>query len=235
MKNIVPLVITLMTVALGPEVAKADIIWNNGNPLSISTSCNSTPDVCPGGHGGWTVFDTFTVNDSSTVNGITFGAAFVGGGDASDYLSTNWSIWDEDPLGVFSFLGPIASGNTVAALSPLTVGSDTATDFSISSLSVDLAPGTYWLGYQNVMDNSGTGTVAILTDNTTDPSHQYEQGSDDQSAQFQESGYTDFTISGSLDSPPAPEPATWMMSGLAVGVFALALQRMKKAEAKAKA
>lgn len=235
MKNIVPLVMTLMTVAVGPKAAKADIIWNNGNPLSISTTCNSTPDVCPGGHTGWSVFDTFNVSDSSTVSGITFGGSFIGGGDASNYLSTNWSIWDEDPLGVFSFLGPIASGNTVAALSPIAVGADTATDFSITGLSVDLAPGTYWIGYQNVMDNSGTGTVAVLTDNTTDPDHQYELGSDDQAVQLQESGYTDFTIFGSLDSPPAPEPATWMMGCVAMGGFFLAFRRMKKAEAKAKA
>lgn len=227
---------TLATVALGPKMAKGDIIWDNGNPLTISTTCDSTPDVCPSGHGGWSVFDTFNVNDSSTVSGITFASSFIGGGDATDYVSTNWSIWDEDPLGVFSFLGPIASGNTVASLSTIAVGaSDTATDFSISGLAVDLAPGTYWLGYQNVMDDSGTGTVAVLTDNITDPSHQYEQESDDQAAQFQESGYTAFTILGTLDSPEAPEPATWMMGCVAIGMFTLAFRRMKKAEAKVKA
>jgi PEP-CTERM motif len=210
-----------------PRTAQAATIWMNGTPLSISTNCDSSPDVCngPAGNSGWTVYDNFNINAATTVTGFTFDSYFLRG-SAADYLSTNWSIWALDPITSMEFSFPaIATGNATATLSTDSSGAVTVTGFSVAGLSLDLpAAGTYWLGYDNVLDSTPNNpeTLAVLSSGTGLSG--YEQVSNDGMDQFAPSGNTVFTISGTLDSsggsgaggdpPSVPEPSTSALVGL---------------------
>jgi hypothetical protein len=211
----------LLTVSYS-RTAKADSIWSNGLPLSISTNCNSSPDMCngPAGNTGWTVYDNFNLTSATTITGFTLDSFFLMGSPA-DYLSTNWSIWALDPITSMAFsLPPLASGNAVAALAPDAF----ATAFTVSGLNVDLTtPGTYWFGYDNVLNSSDSAETLAVLSNGVDLSG-YEQTSNDSTVTFNQSGNTVFSINGTLDSngggdPPTPEPSTWALAGLGLGYF----------------
>jgi len=220
MKITLPVVmIGLLTVSFS-RTAKADSIWSNGLALSISTNCNSSPDMCngPAGNTGWTVYDNFNITSATTISGFSYDSFFLVG-SAADYLSTNWSIWATDPIGSLGSLPPLASGNAVATLSP----DSFATAFTVSGLNLDLTtPGTYWFGYDNVLNSGDSAeTLAILSDDATDLPG-YEQASNDGSIMFNQSGNTVFSINGTLDAnsdPPTPEPSTWALAGLGLGYF----------------
>jgi PEP-CTERM motif len=231
MKIIVPLVMAGLLFASYPRTAQADtVIWNNGAPLSISTNCDSSPDVCNGpvGNSGWTVYDNFSISAATTITSFTYDSSFLSG-SASDYLSTNWSIWALDPITSLEFsFSAFATGNATATLSTDSSGAVTATAFSVSGISVDLTTaGTYWLGYDNVLDSNASNpkTLAVLSNDSIDLPG-YEQTSNDGTVAFDESGNTVFTISGTLDSAgggggtPTPEPSTWALAGLGLAYLA---------------
>jgi hypothetical protein len=224
MKMTMALVMVGLLTVCYSRTAKADSIWSNGLPLSISTNCDSSPDMCngPAGNTGWTVYDNFNLTSATTITGFTFDSFFMMG-SAADYLSTNWSIWALDPITSLAFsFPPLASGNAVATLSTDSSGAVTVTGFSVAGLNLDLTtPGTYWLGYDNVLSSSDpAATLAVLSDGTDLPG--YQQTSNDGSITFGQSGNTVFAINGTLDSsaggdPAAPEPSTWALAGLGLG------------------
>jgi hypothetical protein len=226
--------ITLTLVMVGllavsySRTAKADSIWSNGQPLSISTNCDSSPDVCngPAGNSGWTVYDNFNITTATTITAFSFDSFFLMGSPA-DYLSTNWSIWALDPITSLAFsFPPLASGNAVATLSTDSSGAVTATAFTVSGLSLDITtPGTYWLGFSNVLNSSDSAETLAVLSNGSNLSG-YEQTSNDGQVTFNESGNTVFSINGALDSnsggggdPPTPEPSTWALAGLGLCYF----------------
>jgi hypothetical protein len=214
-------IVGLLTISYS-QTAKADSIWSNGLPLQLSTNCNSSPDMCNGypGNTGWTVYDNFNITSATTITGFSYDSFFLVG-SAADYLSTNWSIWATDPvtsLASLPPLPPLATGNAVATLSP----DSFATAFTVSGLNLDLTnPGTYWLGYNNVLNSSDSAeTLAVLSDGSNLSG--YEQASNDGQVTFNESGNTVFSINGALDpnvDPPTPEPSTWALAGLGLGYF----------------
>jgi hypothetical protein len=219
MRTLVALLPGLLVVSAASNTAHASqLLWTNGAPASVSTNCDSTPDHCPGGDGGWTIYDNFTLSVSTLVVGLTFDSSFAAGSSA-DYLSSNWSIWDVDPMGGSKSLGPLASGSAVASLSTDSIG---ATQFSIGGLNLNLSANTYWLGYENVMaNNSDNGrTSAVLSSNTVTLAG-FEQASDNGAFSFHYTGNTVFTIEG-----PAPEPATWGL--VMVGLAYIAKRRLKR-------
>ena len=102
--------ITLVAMAFvyAPRTSAQSVLFDNG-PLTADTDrCDSGPGVCLGS-GNWTVFDDFNLNSTSNVTQIDF-VSLLSFGDISDYIETNWSIWDSDPL---TAAAPIFSGTTV--------------------------------------------------------------------------------------------------------------------------
>src|ERR1700693_601225 len=138
MKLILPLVIACLVSLAFPGTVQAEVAWNNGNVTGVGSNCDFTGSPCPGGDTGWTIFDNFSLSNDDTVIGFSYVSDFSVG-SASDYQSTNWSLWSVDPLGPFNFLGPIASGNSVAALTTNDLSVTTYT-FTVTGLSVDLPP-----------------------------------------------------------------------------------------------
>ena len=223
MKITLPLVMVGLLAVSYSRTAKADSIWSNGLALSISTNCNSSPDMCngPAGNTGWTVYDNFNITSATTITGFSFDSFFLIGSRA-DYLSTNWSIWALDPITSLAFrFPPLTSGNAVATLS----ADSFTTAFTVSGLNLDITtPGTYWLGYDNVLNSSDSAETLAVLSNGSNLSG-YEQASSDGLVTFNESGNTVFSINGALDSdggggdPPTPEPSTWALAGLGLGCF----------------
>jgi hypothetical protein len=208
---------TCLVLVVAPGTAKADLAYSNGSVTGIGSNCDFNGNPCPGGESGWTIFDNFDLSNDDTVSGFSYVSDFSVG-SAPDYLSTNWSIWAVDPLGPFNSRGPVASGNTVAALTTNDLSPTTYT-FTITGLSVNLAPGTYWLGYENVLASDGAVTVDVLTNGTVLPG--YEEESDDKDYQFTYgSGNTAFTIENN------PEPASLWLVALA-GVAFLIKSRIR--------
>jgi hypothetical protein len=193
-----------------PWTAKADVIWSNGNATGVGSNCDFNGNPCPGGDDGWTIFDNFDLSNDETVFGFSYVSDFSVG-SAPDYLSTNWSLWQVDPLGPFNSIGPVASGNDVAVLTTNDLSVTTYT-FTVTGLSVNLAAGTYWLGYENVLAPDGAVTVDAKSDGTALPG--YEEESDDQLYQFTYgSGNTAFTIENN------PEPGSLWLVALAGAAF----------------
>jgi PEP-CTERM motif len=201
-----------------PQAARADQIWTNGLAASIAGNCDSSPDLCHGfdGNSGWTVYDDFIVTDAATISNFSFDSFFQGGSE-SDYLSTNWSIWNFDPIMAMEFgIAPVASGNSVATLGTDYSGAVTVTDFSITGLDVDVDGGVYWIGYSNVLDTSvdaGAFTVSVLSDDTSDLP-EYEQVSNDGLVGFNLDGNTVFAVN------TTPEPSAWALAALGLAYFA---------------
>jgi hypothetical protein len=210
MKLMLPLVMASLVPLVIPGTAQAAVAWSNGNVTGVGSNCDFTGGACPGGDTGWTIFDNFDLSNDDTVIAFTYVSDFSVG-SSSDYLSTNWSIWRVDPLGPFNFLGPLASGNLVAALTTNDL-SVTSYTFTVSGLSVNLPPGTYWLGYENVLEGDGAVTLDAKSDGTALPG--YEEESADQDYQFTyDSGNTAFTVENN------PEPGSLWLVALAGAAF----------------
>lgn len=207
MKMLVPLVMTGLMLLVFPGMALAGVIWNNGSVTGEGGQCDFTGNACSGGDTGWTIFDDFNLSDEEIVSGLTYDSYFSDG-STSDYVSTKWEIYDGDPL-VFGSDALVASGNSVATLSS---DSDEAITFTVSGLSVDLTAGTYWLGYENVLESDGAETLDALSNGSALPG--FEQESDDLNPENQftyDTGNTVFTIEGSA----TPEPASLLLAALA--------------------
>ena len=161
--------ITLVAMAFvyAPRTSAQSVLFDNG-PLTADTDrCDSGPGVCLGS-GNWTVFDDFNLNSTSNVTQIDF-VSLLSFGDISDYIETNWSIWDSDPL---TAAAPIFSGTTVGNAVDLGGG---AYQFELS-VNFTLTTGNYWFGNNNQVANLaattaygavGNGVGALQTDNAT--------------------------------------------------------------------
>jgi hypothetical protein len=206
MKVIVPLVITSLALLVIQGTAKADVAWSNGSVTGVGSNCDFTGNACPGGDQGWTIFDNFDLSNDETVIAVSYVSDFSVGTPA-DYQSTNWSLWAVDPLGPFNFLGPVAMGNAVATLTTNDLSATTYT-FTVTGLAVDLIPGTYWLGTENVLAGDGAVTLDVMSNGTAVPG--YEEQSDDKDYGFTYgSGNTAFEIQNN------PEPGSLWLVALA--------------------
>jgi hypothetical protein len=142
--------------------AKANTIYNNGAADADSGVCADDSAAC---FGTWTVFDDFVVSSATTVTGIFWTSALWGG--SSDLDSIRAWIYDADPV--------FGGGNLLHTIAPQDgspSGHDALNDFygfdlffdvQLTGLSINLLPGTYWLGMQHDTI-SDQATVACILD-----------------------------------------------------------------------
>jgi len=120
----------------------AAVLFESGSPNYKADYCDA--ENC-GGTSEWTIMDDFSANEAWTVTGLTFRSwdvADLNSSGIEDYLSTEWSIWGEDPL----ISGPILSGTSIAQVNAL--GSDVY-EFVIDGLNLSLEAGTYYLAHHH--------------------------------------------------------------------------------------
>src|SRR4051812_16237977 len=124
--------ISLANIASGVPV----VLFNNGAVTGDTNRCDQGPIGC-GGSGTWTIYDNFNLSTPAVITGFDYTDNIVGGSPA-DYVRTNWSLWNSDPITPGS---PIASGSFVATLAP----SGTSYLFTVSGLNQVLPAGVFWL------------------------------------------------------------------------------------------
>ncbi len=115
--------------------ANAGLIWNNGAVGANSMVC----DNCSGS--SFTIYDNFQLSSTMAVTGFDF-TDYIGMGTASDYASTNWSIYQGDPS-----VGGVLQAQGIA--NAVITAAGTAYTFTASGLNVVLGPGNYYLGTSN--------------------------------------------------------------------------------------
>lgn len=235
MKIILPLVTAGLLLLVVPGTGAASVVWNNGAITGAGGQCDFTGGACRGGGDGFTIVDDFNLSDEIVVSGFTYDSFFFDGIPV-DYSSTNWAIYDGDPI-TFGSAALVASGSAVAALSADSCSSPytcTTTTFTVSGMSLDLAAGEYWLGYENVL-TGGAETVDVYTlGSGVNPIPGFEQ-IDDQSRSGDstyDTGDTAFTIEGAPPIPPppssAPEPSSlWLGAVAASACFVKSRSRFR--------
>jgi hypothetical protein len=198
--------LTILCLALAAIPALAEVLYDNG-PINGTSS-------------GWifsfgfTVSDSFTLLNNSTVGGFEFGAWEYPG----DVLSSvEWSITSQENGGTAYGSGTASGKNlTDKFISTNQLGFD-IDEITVTGLNVGMNGGTYWLNLLDAQDprgdptywdeNSGAGCMSNGC-----PSTAYELGIGTVPSES-------FTITGS-GSGTTPEPGSFML--LASGVIALA-------------
>lgn len=149
-------------------MAQASDLWSNGavnTTFSSDNRCESEAGTC-GNTTAWTIFDNFNIPSSAhygwDVTGFDY-SAFLVNGAASDYETTDWSIWNGDPLSGGKL---VASGSTMATLSTISgtcgSGSTCLEEFTVTIASRILPPGnTYYLGVSDVVRQTNTGEATF--------------------------------------------------------------------------
>jgi hypothetical protein len=164
---------------------------------------------------GWTindglaVEDSFTLSSTSTITGVEFGA-WVNQGDQP--LTVDWGI-ETSPT--FADQGTAALSTTF--LDTNSQGFDVyQADFSVPS--VTLGPGTYWLALQNGVAQAGN---LMFWDQNSGPSSAVDNSQDSFTSES-------FSILGDSVGASVPEPATWAMLVLGVGMIGFAARRRSR-------
>lgn len=206
--------VAVAVLALGATSgARASVLWNNGGPVVNSGFCSSNAPTCQSN--GWTIYDDFKLTGASTVTGFTYDSDFNDFGSSNDYTGTNWSIWSSDPRTSWSS-GPLLSGTSVGVNSADSAGYTLTT---VTGLNLHLAPGTYWIGLQNNVDNGQVTGYVTSGASMLGPASQ-----SDNSGTFFNPNTPDasFTIEGMAS---IPEPATWALMLFGVAGVGAALRR----------
>lgn len=204
---------------LAPIGAHAVVLYDNGPVIDSgsSGSCDQGPSGC-GGSGSWTYYDNFIISGDATMTGFDY-VDWFDSGSASDYVTTNWSLFDSDPFSG----GPIASGSDMAALTA--TGPANQYEFAISGLDIDLTDGVeYWLGINNTVANGAIVTVATVQN----PGNGLNESKQSDGGVFElmraSGGNRAFTIHG---EPVVAIPAPATAGLLALGLAAIGIRRRR--------
>ena len=196
----------LLLVLSSSAILRADAtFWNNGIALPqwIGNDSNGT-----GTGPGYTVYDDFTVpNNVTTITGLSY-TDILNYGSWSDYVSTNWSLFfnASDPFGV-----PLYSGTAVFTMTPQGNG---LMLFSVTSLSIPVSSGHWYVGFQNNFSSN----MQIVESSRAGAAGNGLPGwwQQDNTKGFQTEtpyGDTAFAVSGTSIGEPSPEPSSLVMLG----------------------
>jgi hypothetical protein len=212
--------------------AKAQVFWYNGDNNGIdsyfsSDSSAATPYV-------GIVYDDFTVGTSGTANitGI-FGNYFFKDASTDSFLSNavigsaNWEIRTGVSAGTAGTL--VDSGTGAASVSTsLTPGGHTLYDISVTGLAVNLPAGTtYWVGLQPVTSSDAYGNLITTSGANAVGSPQGNDGEayandnfgDNYALITTNSTPEDFSLG--VVGTVVPEPSTWALGMVGLGLFVL--------------
>jgi len=237
---------------------QAAALWTNGAVNTSSgnqNACDSGPSSC-GSVAPYTVFDNFNVPAASkpwAVSGLDFtDFLFAPTATSADYKSTNWSIWNGDPLSGGKL---VAAGSAVATLSN-PGGSCSLSVACIQTFTINFAPtasvflasgNTYYLGAGNILATGDSSTRAFAAGGNTAPGgtlnglSRWEQSNGSTSGQIG-SSWTLGSINniypqntpGGINEPftafdingvLAPEPSTLTLLGVALAGLCFLLRR----------
>ncbi len=161
--------------ATGVDFSRANFFFSDGN---LYTGTSTVPTATPPGsgpppgvvfnNGAWSgpqtntaniagqqmLFESFTVSQDSVITGIGWSQHDH---QLSSYVDTEVLVFAGLPYSA----PPVFSGNIVASRTPNAAGTIFGSwdgfDYAINGLSINLAPGTYWLGLNShVADGFGT-------------------------------------------------------------------------------
>lgn len=114
----------------------AATLFSTGDSFYSSGRCISGPGDCFGS-GQWTVYDDFILGENSTVTGLTY---YADRGEASQYSSTTYSIFSDDPFQNDAFASATVTGTAVDT-------DDGLIAVTLTGLNLALDGATnYWLG-----------------------------------------------------------------------------------------
>ncbi len=174
--------------------------------------------------GGWTMFEDFSLSSSTTLTGLSWRQH----DQRISYSSTDLAIFSSLPDGGSPLFSLNTVANRIANSTGILFGSYSGFDYSITSLSVTLGAGTYYISLHNNV--SGGLTTWDETDGTGQTIPGRWQSTNPLSASsFYASEDSVFQISGERGGNTIPEPSGLAL--IAIGLAALGLFRRKKVTA----
>ncbi len=164
------------------------------------------------------IYDDFNLAVSANVSGFGYDTIFSSGGPGS-YTGTEWSIWSSDPRTNYGS-GPAFNGTAVGSLA----ADGEFERVTVSSLSLDLTAGTYWLGFSNTVNNNDVTLDAEVSVQRLGTASQ-----SDTTGNFYNPNINDqaFSIYGTDQGSATPEPAAWALMIMGFGAAGAMLRRRR--------
>jgi hypothetical protein len=218
--------------------ASAQVLWYNGDNNGV-TGLFSTNSNSYSGYSGL-VYDDFTVTSSGgwQVEGV-YGNFLLPGAVSN----ANWAILSGVSAGNGGTV--VASGTSSVSLTAIgTEGSSTLYKLAVTGLNFNLAPGTYWLGLQPISSTgygylvTTSGANAIGTPAGNDGNAFWTEASlgipldglNFKSTTSVASNLDDFSLGVTGVPANVPEPSSWALTFVCVGLLAYLRTRSRRVE-----
>jgi hypothetical protein len=238
--DLVPIsVCTLALILFSISQAHAQILWYNGDPNNV-TSLYSADNSGSNGNAG-IAYDDFNVTAAAgwQVNGVL--GDFLYANSATTPTSANWEIRSGVSAGNGGTL--VASGTSSVSVTSLgtypTNTNYTSYQVAVTGLNLNLSAGTYWLGLQTISSAAGylqstvgTGAMgsplgddgdAFWTGSTLGIANDGEYFESSTSVNANAKDFSE-GVTGTV----APEPSTWALTLVSLGLIALLRHRAKR-------
>jgi hypothetical protein len=202
----------LVAFQAGP--ANAATIYNNGSGFADSTRCAEDSGACAG---TWTVFDDFVVSSPTILTDIFWTSTLYGG--LADFNGIRAWIYDADPV--------FGGGNLLHTIGTQ-AGNPTANGFffdvQLTGLTINLQPGTYWLGMQHDT-TSNFATVACIVGGCESAGNSTQWQNDGTGVRLVNGREYAFSLESNITAVSDGGAGVWMLV-LGLAVIALGYRRI---------